>query len=99
MKTLFLEAAQIEFDQAVDYYIEHAGPKLAEDFLNAVQKARQHLSEYPESGAPVSKNMRVLHLQRFPYAVVYRITQDAIILLAVAHQRRRPLYWRKRYDC
>ena len=92
MKTIFLKAAQLEFDKAVDYYAEHASTKLAEAFIDAVQAARQRLTEYPDSGAPVSRNVRVLHLQRFPYSVVYRLGQDAIILLAIAHQRRRPLY-------
>ena len=32
-------------------------------------------------------------LKRFPFHVIYRATQTQIIVLAVAHQRRRPAYW------
>jgi toxin ParE1/3/4 len=35
-------------------------------------------------------------LRRFPYAVVYRITESAIQVIAVAHGRRRPSYWKSR---
>jgi plasmid stabilization system protein ParE len=31
-----------------------------------------------------------------PYTIVYRIVNDEIIVVAVAHQRRRPWYWRGR---
>jgi tRNA(Ile)-lysidine synthase TilS/MesJ len=35
--------------------------------------------------------------ERFPYAVIYRIASDGSIrVLAVAHHRRRPGYWRAR---
>jgi plasmid stabilization system protein ParE len=36
---------------------------------------------------------RQLLLKRFPYRVIYRVTDDAIIVIAVAHQRRHPLAW------
>ncbi len=32
-------------------------------------------------------------LKRFPFHVIYRATGTQIIVLAVAHQRRRPAYW------
>ena len=35
-------------------------------------------------------------LRRFPYGVVYRITKSAIQVIAVAHGRRRPGYWKSR---
>ena len=33
---------------------------------------------------------------RFSHSVVYRQVADAIVVIAVAHQRRRPGYWRRR---
>jgi toxin ParE1/3/4 len=35
-------------------------------------------------------------LRRFPYAVIYRVTDEAIEVVAVAHGRRRPGYWKTR---
>jgi len=37
-------------------------------------------------------------LKRFPFHVIYRVMPTQIIVLAVAHQRRRPLYWADRVD-
>jgi hypothetical protein len=33
---------------------------------------------------------------RFPYRVVYRNRPDEIVVVAVAHLRRRPGYWKNR---
>jgi plasmid stabilization system protein ParE len=39
---------------------------------------------------------RRLVLQRFPYNVFYRVGAEAIVIVAVAHQKRRPAYWAAR---
>jgi len=35
-------------------------------------------------------------VQRFPYQVVYRLSAEEIVIVAIAHLKRRPFYWRKR---
>jgi len=35
-------------------------------------------------------------LQRFPFAIVYRELPAAIQVLAIAHARRKPGYWKQR---
>jgi len=35
-------------------------------------------------------------MRRFPYSIVYRVETEKVFVLAVAHLRRRPLYWRDR---
>ena len=37
---------------------------------------------------------RVMH--RFPYSVVYEVTETTVTVLAVAHHRRSPDYWRSK---
>jgi hypothetical protein len=32
-------------------------------------------------------------LQRFPFAVAYLVLDDTLVVLAVAHGKRRPGYW------
>jgi plasmid stabilization system protein ParE len=93
MKIVFLKTAQIEFDDAVDYYAEHASTRVAEAFVVDVQHARQRLVERPEIGTPISQRLRIVHLRHFPYSIIYRHSADTITIHAVAHQRRRPGYW------
>jgi plasmid stabilization system protein ParE len=52
----------------------------------------------PEMGTPFSSDTltrRVL-VPRFPYQVVYRLMSTEIVIVAVAHLKRRPGYWRRR---
>ncbi len=39
---------------------------------------------------------RAFKLDRFPYLVIFREDQEAVVIVAVAHTSRRPGYWRKR---
>lgn len=92
MKVVFLKTAQTEFDNAVDYYTEHASPRVAEAFIQDVQHTRQRLVERPEIGPAISIRLRILHLRHFSYSIIYRLSADTITIYAIAHQRRRPGY-------
>jgi len=35
-------------------------------------------------------------MKRFPFAIIYRDTPEAIQVIAIAHGHRRPGYWKKR---
>ena len=43
-----------------------------------------------------AKPYRGYFLDKFPFTVYYRETEDGIHILAVLHQRRHPDYWRDR---
>jgi hypothetical protein len=38
-------------------------------------------------------------LRRFPFALVYLVTQDGLVIVAVAHARKKPGYWARREAC
>ena len=40
--------------------------------------------------------VRYYILRRFPYTIHYEVAGTEVIVLAVAHQRRRPGYWQDR---
>lgn len=96
MKVVLLKIAQAEFDDAVDYYAEHASVRVAEEFIRDVEHARQRLVERPEIGPAISERLRILRLRHFPYSIIYRLSAEIITILSVAHQRRRPRYWQGR---
>jgi toxin ParE2 len=51
---------------------------------------------YPEAAPLVNRTVRKKLVRRFPYSVMYSIRAEGIRILAIAHQHRRPLYWRGR---
>jgi len=91
-----LKAAREEFAAAVRWY-EKQRPGLGAEFFDAVIHATSLIQAQPEIGAPSPdyRTRRVL-VQRFPYQVVYSISADEIVIVAIAHLKRRPGHWRRR---
>ena len=91
----FHPAAEQEFVEAAAYY-ERNVTGLGQRFGREVRHAIERLLEYPEMGSPVDVDLRRLVLVRFPYVLIYCFTPDMVTIVAVAHARRRPGYWRAR---
>lgn len=93
MKFLWHDLARAEYDEAVDYYLLLAGPVIARNFSTALNQTLCLVEEYPEIGAGTYSRARRFPVHGFPFHVVYRIRADAIVIVAVANQSRRPGYW------
>jgi plasmid stabilization system protein ParE len=65
-------------------------------FQRELGRAVDLISERPNTGSPYLGNTRRVLLRRFPLFVVYRIRGEDVQIVAVAHARRRPGYWRAR---
>lgn len=91
----FHEAAAQELTEAAAFY-EAECPGLGVSFLADVEGALQRLGEFPESGARHPGGLRRQVLLRFPYTLWYSLRPDQLRILAVAHEKRRPLYWQGR---
>jgi hypothetical protein len=65
-------------------FCEAAAAGLGDDFLDDVQFAIDSVRDHPELGAII------------PYSIIYAVEASLIVVIAVAHQRRAPRYWRSR---
>ena len=70
--------------------------RAAEAFADDLAKAVATISEAPQRWPIFEAGCRRFPLRRFPYLVIYREKPLSIEVLAVAHGRRRPGYWRTR---
>jgi toxin ParE1/3/4 len=67
--------------------------------LSAIDQTVERITIHPEAGAPpIAGEFRNRIIPGFPYNIIYRVWEDYIYLVAVAHHRRRPGYWRERAD-
>jgi len=89
------EDADLELNDAADYY-DQESPSLDSAFLDEVGVGFDRIRAHPRAAAEVARGLRKLVLARFPNSLVNEIRSDAVIILAVAHQRKRPYYWRGR---
>jgi len=79
----------------VEWYRERS-PQAAEAFVNELCRAIEQISDHPKLYFVSEFGTRRILLRKFPYLVVFRETANGIEVIAVAHGRRRPGYWRHR---
>ncbi|MDD2809060.1 type II toxin-antitoxin system RelE/ParE family toxin [Rhodoferax sp.] len=91
----FHEDALAEFAAQAKYY-ESKSKGLGEKFINEVEAATEVAREFAEMGAPFKFSTRRVFPKKFPFAVVYRILAEGIVVIAVAPDARKPGYWRSR---
>jgi toxin ParE1/3/4 len=91
----FHPEAEAELGDAASFY-EARVEGLGKAFADAVERTILFIRRYPEAGTRVDQFRRRVVVRGFPYSVVYQTQPDAVLILAVAHARRRPGYWRAR---
>ena len=71
-------------------------PSLGAAFQEHVEAATDRAVRSPATGARVGAELRRVFVRRFPYFVLYSADDAQIFVVAVAHFRQRPGYWRQR---
>ncbi len=94
LKVRFLRAAEREMYGSADRYNEQR-PGRGDNFLREVRAAVEDIAEYPIRW-PASKLSSRRVLTKFPFTIHYRFNTKELVVLAVAHGRRRPGYWNRR---
>lgn len=93
------EEAEAEMAQAARWYERHR-EGLGLEFIAAVDRTLRLIEDNPRIGSPTpqtsDKAIRRHPVRRFPYHIVYLELDDRLHILAIAHDRRRPGYWRAR---
>ena len=95
MKSVFLPEAREEMIEAARYY-ESQAPGLGIDYLSEVERAVASITAFPETWPKLEGDLRRRLVRRFPFGILYFIETEKTIIVAVAHLRRRPGYWKNR---
>ena len=82
--------ALAESEAAAAWYAER-DPRMAARFVQELDVTLGLIVEAPDRW-PIDLGVRRALLSRFPYSVLYRDEPLRVLLLAVAHARRRPGY-------
>ncbi len=92
MIIVFSKISKQELDDAINFYeLEQSG--LGHSFKIEVKKAALLIAEYPKAWSVERGEIRKCLLHKFPYKLLYSIEKDHILIIAVAHQHRKPFYW------
>jgi plasmid stabilization system protein ParE len=95
MRLIYHPEAEAELIEAAQFY-EARVPQLGADFLEAAGRTLSHLLQAPERWRIIEADVRRYSMPRFPYSIYYRVLPNELRILAFAHHRRHPEYWRYR---
>lgn len=97
-EVIFDRMASREYLRARRWYASRADERIAEGFTHELNRILVRIAENPAAaGTEFRQRYRWVRLRRFPYLVYYRIASpDIVVVLAVAHKRRRLGYWLRR---
>lgn len=89
-------AADREVVAATTWYRE-SSEDAAIDFAGAVREGLQLIRQQPAASPrwECSEVHRKV-LRRFPYSIFYLVEDEAVVIVAIAHHKRRPGYWKQR---
>lgn len=92
----FHRLATREFQAARQWYRQR-NLQTELSFRSEVDKAVQQIAGTPDRWPVYQGAYRWIRGRRFPYLLYYRVRDPyQVIILAVAHARRRPGYWKRR---
>jgi plasmid stabilization system protein ParE len=87
--------AQEEINEAFEWYFKRS-PEAADAFLTEIGTSLKQILANPQLFPPYTKSTRRRVLARFPYSVIFQEKDEMIVVVAIAHAKRRPGYWRGR---
>ena len=95
MSYYFHPSAESEYLSQVAYYEEKRaglGAYFISDFEGTMSKVMEKSKMYKQ----VEENIHLVSMKIFPFNLLYQELNDQVQVLAVAHKRRRPNYWKER---
>lgn len=97
MRFRFHPEARTEYREAALYYARQRRG-LGVGFTEEIETAIHRILDHPEQFRVREAEVRCCLTRRFPYAVLYTIEPDGILIVAVMHGSREPGYWKSRLE-
>jgi len=91
----FHPAARQDADEAAAWYAERS-LRAAVRFLDELDRLIDLIAASPARFQVFDADLRRAIFRRFPFYVVFRADDVNVVVLAVAHGKRRPRFWRDR---
>ena len=92
MNIKYLKIAREEFHSAIKYY-ESQQTNLGRKFQSDVENSISRIKEFPKAYVSIKDDVRRCLLHKFNYSILYAIKHNHILIIAIAHQHRKPNYW------
>jgi plasmid stabilization system protein ParE len=87
--------AEEEILEALNWYAERS-PLAARAFVHELSSIVLLGRRSPEAWPRAFGEVRRIVFPHYPFQLMFRVKGELIEIVALAHQRRRPFYWRNR---
>jgi plasmid stabilization system protein ParE len=91
----FHPQAWLDLETADDWYRERSADASVR-FLSAVYDGLEKIVRSPQRWPKHLRGTKRFILHRFPFSIIYREESSAINVVAIAHHKRQPRYWKDR---
>lgn len=97
MRYAFHPEARLEYRESAAYYAA-VRPELGAEFTREIESVLEQICQTPRLWRLFNQDVRRALTRRFPFAVLYTIEKDYILIIAVMHCSRKPGYWQDRIN-
>ena len=89
--------AELDLLNGFEWYAER-NADAADAFAIAIERAGQLILRSPDTWPTHVYGRQKFRVGGFPYKLIFRVVEQEVQIIAVAHDRRRPNYWAHRLD-
>lgn len=82
-------------NSSIDFYNKNV-KLLGNHFLEEIQNSIEIIQKNPDRYQIGKYGIRKYIIHRFPYNIYFRCEFQKIFIIAIAHHKRKPYYWKKR---
>jgi toxin ParE1/3/4 len=95
IRVVFSAEAEADALNAFKFY-EERRESLGERFRDHVSIALDGIQRSPELSPVIYRGARRRLIERFPYAIIYRVYPGLVYVLALMHVKQNPVTWKLR---
>jgi plasmid stabilization system protein ParE len=92
---LIVAGAEQDYTDSLTWYSQRS-ESAARGFEAEFEQAIRSIQEAPQRYPRCDRSHRFYLMRRYPFQIIYREVSSGVLIVAVAHVRRRPGYWRDR---
>lgn len=94
-EVIFLKEVEEELDDVIGFY-NKVSQELANGIYDKFLEVIDEIADNPLRNIQLKKGYRKTNIERFPFKIIYKFENETVIIVALAHHKRKPNYWRKR---
>ncbi len=87
--------AETDIEEIIEWYGKE-NKDLSREFVKILEQTFEQIIANPFLFQQVFEDYRKINTAKFPYKIIYRISENKVIVLAVIHHKRNPEVWKTR---